>query len=83
MLAWLFGGSRIARLVLFVLAALGGAAALLAAKAAYDRARRREGARDVLDEINEQGRKRREKMEHAPRPRDDQELDELLRSGRA
>lgn len=54
MTAFLFGGSTLAKITLFLLVALGAGGALLAAKAIYDRNRRREGARDVLDQINKE-----------------------------
>lgn len=82
-MGWLFGGSTLAKIVLFLIAALGALGAVMAAKAVYDRNRRREGAREVIDQINEQGRKRQEDMRNAPKPQTDQDVDDILRGGRA
>ena len=54
MTAFLFGGSTLAKITLFLLVALGAGGALLAAKAIYDRNRRREGAREVMDQIQKE-----------------------------
>lgn len=53
-MTWLFGGSPAAKWTLFLLVAIGAGGALLAAKAIYDRNRRREGAREVLDQIQKE-----------------------------
>ena len=82
-MTFLFGGSALAKIILFVLVTLGAGGAILAAKALYDRNRRREGARDVIDQMNEQGRQRRERIENAPKPQNDDDVDSILRSGRA
>jgi len=62
-----------------------GAALLLAlfgAKAVYDRNRRREGARDVTDQLNKEGAQREDAMHNAPKVETDDDLDETLREGR-
>lgn len=53
-MTWLFGGSLAAKWTLFLLVALGAGGAILTARAIYDRNRRREGAREVLDQINKE-----------------------------
>lgn len=64
-MTWLLGGSPLAKVVLFVLVAVGLGGGLLAAKAIYDRNRRREGAQDILDQINKEERDARDRSDRA------------------
>lgn len=82
-MAWLLGGSTLAKITLFLLVAIGAGGVVWAAKARYDSKRRKEGADAIIDQLNEQGRQRRERMDNAPKPQTDEDLDSILRGGRA
>lgn len=66
-MTWLFGGSQLAKIALFLIVALGAGGALLAAKAVYDRNRRREGARDLADKITKETNDARDRSDDAAR----------------
>jgi hypothetical protein len=77
MWAWLGGiGGKILGALLLVAGVVG-------AKAIYDRNRRREGAREVTDQLDKQGAAREDAMKKAPKAETDDEMDKILRDGRA
>jgi hypothetical protein len=66
-MTWLLGGSLPAKIVLWLLVALGAGAAILTAKAIYDRNRRREGAREIQDQIRKDEDDARARSDEAAR----------------
>ena len=82
LLGWLFGKSVIAKIALFVVAAVTLGIAFFGLKFLYDRQKRREGAAKVVDELKDQSRAREERMKRAPKPDDDDEVTRMLEQGR-
>ena len=66
-MTWLLGGTLPAKIILWLIVALGAGAAILTAKAVYDRNRRREGAREVQDQLDREARDARTRSDDAAR----------------
>jgi hypothetical protein len=66
-MTWLLGGTIPAKIVLWLLVAIGAGAVILTAKAVYDRNRRREGAREIQDQLDKEARDARDRSDGAAR----------------
>jgi hypothetical protein len=82
LIKWLFGGTMLAKIALGAIAFLTAGVGFVALKLVYDRRRRAEGRRDVVDKLKDDDREREGRMKRAPKPDDDEEVRRMLEQGR-